>query len=214
GVAEGDWYPAFLFNGTIGFDVKNFGKPLGSMSSATGAFGPAFQWEILNYGRILNNVRLQDFKTQELVGVYQQQVLSAAREVENGIISFLNARDEAAHLAASVVAAERAVSLANALFRAGVIDYTPVFVAEQFLAQQQNLLAQAEGDVALGLITVYRALGGGWELRLTDHGTPCGAAPAACPATTPLPAAADGSHSGTKTSSPGGEVGGRASDVP
>jgi hypothetical protein len=60
-----------------------------------------------------------------------------------------------------------------------VIDFTAVFTAEQFLVQQENAYAQAEGDIALGLITVYRALGGGWELRLTDHATQAGAVPAA-----------------------------------
>jgi len=43
----------------------------------------------------------------------------------------------------SVKAAEIAVKLTNDQFRAGAIDYTPVFIAEQFLAQQQNVLAQA-----------------------------------------------------------------------
>jgi hypothetical protein len=63
------------------------------------------------------------------------------------------------------------------MFNAGTIDYTPVFVAEQFLAQQQNIYAQAQGDIALGLITVYRALGGGWELRLADKAGACGVTP-------------------------------------
>jgi NodT family efflux transporter outer membrane factor (OMF) lipoprotein len=180
GVADAAFYPAFFINGTIGYQAQNFAQ-LFDQNSLTGQIGPAFQWNILNYGRILNNVRLQDFKTQELVASYQQQVLSAAREVENGIIAYLDAREEAAHLAASVKAAERTVKIANDLFKNGVIDYTPVFVAEQFLAQQQNLFAQAQGDVALGLIAVYRALGGGWELRLAEQAAQANAGPAACP---------------------------------
>jgi choline dehydrogenase-like flavoprotein len=56
---------------------------------------------------------------------------------------------------------------------------TPVFVAQQFLVQQQYLYAQAQGDIALGLITVYRALGGGWELRLADQAAHAEAVPAA-----------------------------------
>jgi NodT family efflux transporter outer membrane factor (OMF) lipoprotein len=167
GVAEAAWYPSFFISGSLGYEAKDLGHLFAS-KSFTGQVGPGFQWNILNYGRILNNVRLQDFKTQELVGTYQQNVLSAAQEVENGIISYLNAHDEAAHLVASVKAAQRTVTLALAMFRAGTIDYTPVFVAEQFLEQQQIVLAQAQGDIALGLIAVYRALGGGWELRLTE----------------------------------------------
>jgi NodT family efflux transporter outer membrane factor (OMF) lipoprotein len=168
GVAEANFYPAFFINGTIGYQAKDLSKLFGP-GSFTGQVGPAFQWNILNYGRILNNVRLQDFTTQELAASYQQQVLSAAREVENGIIAYLNTQLETRSLVTSVKAAQDAVRLTNFQFRAGAIDYTPVFIAEQFLAQQQNLLAQAQGDIAQGLITVYRALGGGWELRLAEQ---------------------------------------------
>jgi NodT family efflux transporter outer membrane factor (OMF) lipoprotein len=188
GVAEADWYPAFFISGTIGYQAMDLGKLFASRSF-TGQFGPSFQWNILNYGRILNNVRLQDFKTQELVATYQQDVLSAAQEVENGIISYLNARIEAEHLALSVQAAQRTVSIANANFKAGTIDYTPVFVAEQFLAQQQNIFAQAEGDIALGLIAIYRALGGGWELRLSEQAAGGGCFPGALPPSSQGPVA-------------------------
>ncbi len=80
GVAEADFYPAFFISGTFGYQAKDLSR-LFTPRSFTGQIGPAFQWNILNYGRILNNVRLQDFKTQELVGVYQQKVLAAAQEV-------------------------------------------------------------------------------------------------------------------------------------
>src|SRR5262249_49639677 len=167
GVAEADYYPAFFINGTFGYQAKDLSK-LFTPQSFTGQIGPAFQWNILNYGRILNNVRLQDFKTQELVGVYQQKVLAAAQEVENGIISFLNARRESNDLAGSVEAARRAVKLTSDQLNAGAIDFTPVFVASQFLSQDELQFAQSRGDIALGMISVYRALGGGWELRFDE----------------------------------------------
>jgi NodT family efflux transporter outer membrane factor (OMF) lipoprotein len=176
GVAEANFYPAFFINGTLGYEAQNLPQ-LFSSKSLGGTIGPAFQWNILNYGRILNNVRLQDTKTQELVAVYQQKVLTAAQEAEGGIVSFLNSRRESENLAASVKAAQRALDLTSAQLDAGAIDFTPVFVAAQFLAQDQIAFAQAKGDIALGLITVYRAIGGGWEIRLADAAghsdTPC-----------------------------------------
>jgi NodT family efflux transporter outer membrane factor (OMF) lipoprotein len=168
GVAEANLYPAFFINGVIGYEAKDVAR-LFTPTSVTGQIGPAFQWPILNYGRLLNNVRLQDYKTQTLIAVYQQKVLLAAQEVEGGLVTFLNARRETDKLAGSVKAAERAVKLTSEQLNAGAIDFTPVFVASQFLAQQQNNYAQAQGDIALGLITTYRALGGGWEIRLADQ---------------------------------------------
>jgi NodT family efflux transporter outer membrane factor (OMF) lipoprotein len=165
GVVEADWYPAFFINGTIGYEAKDLGK-LFEAKSLTGQIGPSFQWNILNYGRILNNVRLQEVRTQELVADYQQKVLLAAQEVENGIVTYLRSREQARYLADSVEEAIRAVRLAMADFREGLTDYTSVFVAQQFLTQQMNALAEAQGNVALGAIATYRALGGGWEVRL------------------------------------------------
>jgi len=186
GVAEAAFYPAFFINGTIGYEAKDLAK-LFTQQSFTGQIGPAFQWNILNYGRILNNVRFQDFKTKELVGVYQQNVLAAAQEVENGIIFFLNSQREASSQAVSVQQAELAYKIVMEKFSAGSIDYTPVFIAEQFLVQQQNLYAQAQGNIALGLIQVYRALGGGWEFRLTEEANQAGAIPAGSPGPEVMP---------------------------
>ncbi len=53
-----------------------------------GSIGPSFRWKILNYGRILNNVRLQKAKFQELVTGYEQSVLNANQEAENGLVTF------------------------------------------------------------------------------------------------------------------------------
>src|SRR5262249_35219375 len=57
GVAEADFYPAFFINGSIGYEAIDLGK-LFDAKSFTGQIGPSFQWNVLNYGRILNNVRL------------------------------------------------------------------------------------------------------------------------------------------------------------
>src|SRR5262249_52927641 len=59
GVAEADFYPRFALIGTIGFAAEHFNDLFGS-GSLLGVIGPSFRWDILNYGRILNNVRVQD----------------------------------------------------------------------------------------------------------------------------------------------------------
>ncbi len=128
--------------------------------------GPSFQWNLLNYGRILNNVRLQDAKFQELVAAYQQTVLNANQEVENGLVTFLKAQRRTKLQTASVDDAEKAVKIVLAQYKAGAIDFTRVSQLEQALVQQQDVLTQAQGEIATGLIQVYKALGGGWQIRL------------------------------------------------
>jgi outer membrane protein TolC len=129
------------------------------------ATGPGAQWNILNYGQITNNVRVQDAKFQELLINYQNAVLKAQQEVENGIAVFLNSRKAVSYLMDSAQAANGALRIALIQYREGTADFTTVLTAEQNLYQAQNSLASAQGSVPLGLIAAYRALGGGWQIR-------------------------------------------------
>ena len=88
GIAEAEFYPHIAINGTIGYSAENF-KNLFQEPALAGSVGPSFTWNILNYGRLVNNVRLQDSRFQELVATYQNTVLSAGQDVENGLVTFL-----------------------------------------------------------------------------------------------------------------------------
>jgi NodT family efflux transporter outer membrane factor (OMF) lipoprotein len=166
GIAEAEFYPHIAINGSIGYSADEF-KDLFREKAMTGNFGPSFTWNILNYGRIVNNVRLQDARFQELIATYQNTVLNAGQDVENGLITFLRAQERTKLQAASVVDAEKAVKIAVAQYTAGAIDLTRVTLLQQNLVQLQDTLAQAEGEIVTGLIQVYRALGGGWQIRCT-----------------------------------------------
>jgi NodT family efflux transporter outer membrane factor (OMF) lipoprotein len=166
GVAEAEFYPHIAINGTWEYSAEFF-KDLWTSKALTGNIGPTFTWNILNYGRILNNVRLQDAKFQEMVATYQNTVLSAAQDVENGLVTFLQAQREARFQAASVKDAEEAVQIALAQYKAGTVDFTRVTQLETTLVTQQNTLAQDQGQIVTGLIQVYKALGGGWQIRET-----------------------------------------------
>jgi NodT family efflux transporter outer membrane factor (OMF) lipoprotein len=164
GVAESDFYPHIALNGTLGYSAEHFSR-LFTQSAFNGTFGPTVTWNLLNYGRILNNVRAQSAQFQALVAGYQNAVLTAGAEVENGLVSFLKSQERVRSLTESVDAAQKAVNIALAQYSGGVIDFNRLALLEQKLVQQQDLLAQARGDIALGLIQVYRALGGGWQIR-------------------------------------------------
>ena len=109
---------------------------------------------------------------QELIAAYQSKVLSAGREVQVPLRGFLKSREQADDLARSVTAAAAATEVGVAQYRTGTIDFNRVFNLETTQVQQQDRLATAQGDIALNLIAVYRALGGGWELRLTERSRP------------------------------------------
>jgi outer membrane protein TolC len=169
GMAEAALYPTIAVNGFLGWDAANLNK-LFETRSFLGTVIPGFSWNILNYGRILNNVRLQQARTQELIATYQNNVLAAGREAQISLRGFLKSQEQAEDLARSVAAAKAATELGVQQYRTGTIDFNRVFNLEMTQVQQQDQLAVASGNVALNLIGVYRALGGGWELRLQKDG--------------------------------------------
>ena len=169
GVAKADLYPAFSLTGNFGFlssDVGNFKlSDMFQWKSRTAQMGPSFQWNILNYGRIKNNVRVEDARFQELLIAYQNAVLTAQQEVEDNLAAFLKAQDQAAFLAQGVSSAKMSLDLAVLQYREGIVDFTTVLVAQQALLNGQDSLASALGNISGSLVGVYRALGGGWEIR-------------------------------------------------
>jgi NodT family efflux transporter outer membrane factor (OMF) lipoprotein len=169
GVAKADLYPAFSLVGNFSFLSTNIGKSQLSDMFKWGnraiQAGPSFQWNILNYGQITNNVRVQDARLQALLITYQNAVLSAQQDVEDNLAAFLKAQDRAQFLAKSTEAAKKALGLAVLQYRKGIRDFTTVLIAQQALLNEQDNLASTLGNISSSLVGVYRALGGGWEIR-------------------------------------------------
>lgn len=166
GIAETDWYPAITISGTLGWQAQNL-SDLFKPQSLNSNVGPSFQWNLLNYGRILNNVRLQDARFREFVTAYQSTVLQADLEVENGIVTFVQAHQRADDLRKSVNDSWIALQVIVAQYEAGLsgIDFNRYATIQQNLSIQQDLWAQSRGQICLGLIQVYRGLGGGWQIK-------------------------------------------------
>lgn len=168
GVAEADLYPSISVGALLGTTDVNLGPAL----AATGPLAfitPQFNWNILNYGRLINNIHVQDAKTQELIASYQQKVLTAAQEVQTALRGFLLSQRQADDLDGSAAAAVSATKVQEKRFRELKADVNRLFTLENARLQAQDNAAVAQGNISLNLINVYRALGGGWELRLSKE---------------------------------------------
>lgn len=172
GVAEANLYPAFSLSGTFGFASSDHGAAsLGDVtkwSSRTYSFGPSITLPIFNYGQLTNQVRQQDAALQAAILKYQFTVLQAQQEVESGLVGFLQGQEVVEKYRAAVRAARQTTGLSIVQYRDGATDFSDVLDAQQSQLRLEDTLAQAEGSVPLNLISVYRALGGGWQLRGTD----------------------------------------------
>ncbi|MFO1028284.1 MAG: TolC family protein [Acetobacteraceae bacterium] len=169
GLTKADLFPAFVLGGAFGTIAGSTGSNrLNEVFTSRGiqfSFGPSFSWPILNYGQITNNVRVQDAKLQGLLLSYQNAVLKAQKEVESSLSAYLEGRKQVELLRKSVIAANNALRIAIEQYRLGTRDFTTVLTAEQNLYQAQNALVVASGSLSSSLVSLYRALGGGWQLR-------------------------------------------------
>lgn len=167
GVALSDLYPGISVTGEISVQAEDFSDLFSSLSQG-GSVGPGFRWNVLNYGRINNNVRVQEARFRELIATYQQTVLTANQEVEDALVAFLRTQEQVRSLAGSAQATEQALKLELLNFKEGETDFTGVFVLQGDLAEKQDQLAAAQGDIVTSLISVYKALGGGWQIRCAN----------------------------------------------
>ncbi|RIK75556.1 MAG: transporter [Planctomycetota bacterium] len=165
GIAESEFYPHIAVTGVIGVEANQF-QDLFKSGASFGSVGPSLRWNVLNYGRILNNVRAEDARFQQAAIAYQQTVLAANAEAENAIVAFLRSQQRRDALLRSAEAARRSNELVSSLYNVGDAGLDRVFVIQSFLVQQQDAAAESQGEVAKNLISIYRALGGGWQIRL------------------------------------------------
>ena len=175
GVAASDLYPRFSLLGSVGFRTSDVGASslgdLFSSASVSGFLGPFFSWNIFNYGRIKNDIRVQDARFQQLLVGYQNTVLSALAETENAIVAYMKGHDQVGYLGDSVSAAERSVEISLVQYREGTAPFNRVLDSLTFQSQQQDALSRTIGELATNLITMYKSLGGGYEAGVTREVT-------------------------------------------
>ncbi len=169
GVAKANMYPAFSLAGAFGYAANN--ERNNSLSdifmwqNRAVQGGASFFFPVFNYGRLINQVRVQDASFQQAILNYQNTVLTAQQEVANGLSAFYNQQLVLTNLLEAAFNARRATELSIVEYKAGEDDYTTVLSAEQTQLSVEDDVVNAKGAVALGLISIYEALGGGWEIR-------------------------------------------------
>ena len=176
GVANANLYPSFSLNGYVGVaasgntDTTRTGDSgIGELfraESLTYSVGPSFVWPFLNYGRIRNDIRVQDARLQQALVAYRETVIQAAREVEDSMTALARSREQDRILEESVRVAERSSELSLLRYREGFADYQRVLDSQQALFSQQQRYAANRGAVISNFIAIYRSLGGGWQSGL------------------------------------------------
>jgi NodT family efflux transporter outer membrane factor (OMF) lipoprotein len=165
GVATADLYPRFSITGSFGFAADKV-PSLPDASSRFWSFGPAMRWPILDWGRIRSNIAVQDARSEQSLVLYEQAVLRSFEEVENSLVNYTREQARRTSLVSALNADRRAFDVANRLYASGVADFQRVLDSQRALFAGEDALSESDKQMATNLVSIYKALGGGWETIL------------------------------------------------
>ncbi|CAG1769718.1 partial Outer membrane protein OprJ, partial [uncultured bacterium] len=163
GVATADLFPRVTFVGTFSMEASTF-SGLGAAGSNANSFGPRITWAAFNLGQVYARIKAADAHAEADLAQYEQTVLTALEETENALVAYNKIREKQALLKSSSEASLKANNIAQLRYKEGVSDFLTVLDSELRLLQDQNQLAINQTATAMALVSVYKALGGGWEI--------------------------------------------------
>jgi NodT family efflux transporter outer membrane factor (OMF) lipoprotein len=162
GVAEADKYPRISLSGNIGLSALTLGKLFNTDSLSTGA-SSGISWPVFEAGKIAKNIELQyAIQEQQLIS-YKASLLTALQDVENALTAYSNEKSRRESLSKGAEYSRQAAEISRSQYSAGLIDFQSVLEAETTLLSAQDQLAQSNALVITDLVSLYKALGGGWS---------------------------------------------------
>jgi len=166
GVAEAARYPSFKLSGSVGLEALTL-SALGNSGSVASSLLAGITAPVFNAGRLRSQVEIQDAKREQSQVVYEKAVLIALQDVENALVSLARTREREEALAKAVESARNAERLARQRYSSGLIDFQSVLTTQRTVLTVEESLASTRSDGVLALISLYKALGGGWSPQNT-----------------------------------------------
>jgi outer membrane protein, multidrug efflux system len=163
GVAVADLFPRITLNGSLGLSAPEFGQ-LDDHGNDTRRFGPSLTWAFLDLGRVYQQIRAADARSDAALADYQQTVLGALEDTENALSDYARERRRLEHLQQAARASVSAANLATQRFEGGIADFLTALDAYRTSLEAEDLLAESQTAAATKLVALYKALGGGWEV--------------------------------------------------
>lgn len=161
-----DLYPNVTVKGSLGFSSTSI-SDLVTGSAGTYAIGPQINWAAFNIGRVLARIDAADARAQARLASFEKTVLRALEETETTMVNFSRQEQSRARLQQAAASSAKAAQFAQERFEAGIDNFLDVLVAQGTMLEAQDRLASSEIDVALNLIAIYKALGGGWQVKVS-----------------------------------------------
>jgi NodT family efflux transporter outer membrane factor (OMF) lipoprotein len=182
GVATAQLFPQMVLGGSAGLQSREFGNLFNGNSnnnpSSYYLAGPAINWTLFDAGRRKAGVKFAEAQVDAAKAAYQDTVLRAFREVESSLVAIDRASEQVSDLKRLSASARETAAISRRDYERGILDQLTVLDAQRQSNRADMLLAQGEVQLVVNVVTLYKALGGGWEVAEPS--------PAPAPATQPL----------------------------
>ena len=162
GAARADFFPTIGLTSSLGTSSGQL-SGLFTRGATLWAFSPQVTLPIFDAGRNLANLDASKVSKRIEVANYEKSIQTAFREVADALADKASYELQVGSQEALVSAEQKRYTLANARYRQGVDNYLNVLSAQQDLYSAQQSLIQSRFSRLSSLITLYKALGGGWK---------------------------------------------------
>jgi multidrug efflux system outer membrane protein len=163
GVATAELYPKFDLTAGLGLQESSVSKFLKASSGRYWSLVPGVTWNLFDGGKARATVKNKRAVYEEKLAKYHASFLTALEEVENALAAYYAEQTKRRILAESVSANQEAVALAKERYRRGLTSFLDVLTAQNSLYTAQSNLSKSEANLLTDLISLYKALGGGWD---------------------------------------------------
>jgi outer membrane protein TolC len=161
GVATADLFPRLAITAGVGAENSSLGTA--GISHHIWSVGPSLYWPLLDFGALDAAVDIADLQAHERLIAYRRTIIDAVRDADTAIGNFSAQQERLKNLDVAMLASERAVSLASQRYERGLTDFLNVVDAERQEYELENEYAATQQSAAEAFVTLYKALGGGWQ---------------------------------------------------
>lgn len=161
-LAVAELFPSVSISGSLGFIATNLSS-FGT-SALAGAIGPSLSWRLFDRDRLNAEIDQSDARSVAALANYEKTVLMALEETQTALSDFTHEEQRRLHLQQAAASAKQSAIFAKERFDHGYDNFLDVLVAESTLLEAEDALANSEIASGLDLISIYKALGGGWQV--------------------------------------------------
>lgn len=163
GVATADLFPRVSLSGFLGF-IAGRGSQIGSSAAQAWGVAPSISWAAFDMGSVRARLRGAEADAEGALANYEQHVLLALEESENAFSDYARAQERLLSLLRQSTASRAAAQQAEIRYREGTVDFLVLLDAERERLAAEDAQARAEVELYRGIVALYKALGGGWQL--------------------------------------------------